>query len=89
MYSGDFVSAEDAVHRAITDLPGRKRSRRRIAFAARLAGKSPDVLRSIKQLAERLGICRRPRCSRGKWRIQAGRFKAPEFGHMSRFLAGR
>jgi len=92
MYTGDFVSAEDAARIGlITRIFPRKRAEAEaVALAARLAGKSPDVLRSIKKLSGEARNLSLTDVLAREVEIQAGRFKTPEFeAHVRDFLARR
>jgi enoyl-CoA hydratase/carnithine racemase len=92
MYSGDFVSAEEAARIGLITriFPRERAESEAVAFAARLAGKSPDVLRSIKKLAEDARNLSLTEALAREVETQAGRFKTPEFeAHVRDFLARR
>jgi len=92
MYSGDFLSAEDAMRIGLITriFPRERVESEAVAYAARLAGKSPDVLRSIKKLSGEARNLSLTEVLAREVKIQAGRFKTPEFeAHVRDFLARR
>jgi 2-(1,2-epoxy-1,2-dihydrophenyl)acetyl-CoA isomerase len=90
MYSGDFVSAEEAARIGLITriFPRESAESEAVALAARLAGKSPDVLRSIKKLAGEARNLSFAEVLAREVETQAGRFKTPEFeAQVREFLA--